>query len=72
MSTFEAQANAGLTSESFDIESNIREGDSRAGLDERDTQEVLDIMRRERVKCVLTICSYVHCADIYCFATRRI
>lgn len=50
LSTFETQAEAGLTSESFDIEANIRDGDSRAGLDERGTQEVLDIMRRERVK----------------------
>ncbi|KAF7794287.1 hypothetical protein EIP86_005420 [Pleurotus ostreatoroseus] len=50
LSTFESQAGAGLTSESFDIEANIRDGDSRAGLDERGTQEVLDIMKRERVK----------------------
>ncbi|KAJ3526975.1 hypothetical protein NM688_g8190 [Phlebia brevispora] len=49
LSTFEAQAGAGLTSESFDVEANIRDGDSRAGLDERGTQEVLDIMRREGV-----------------------
>ncbi|KAF9820857.1 hypothetical protein IEO21_01084 [Rhodonia placenta] len=49
LSTFADQANAGLTSSSFDIEANIRDGDSRAGLDERGTQEVLDIMRRERV-----------------------
>ena len=52
LSTFEAQANAGLTSESFDIEANIRDGDARAGLDEQATQEVMEIMRRERVKCV--------------------
>ncbi|EIN09436.1 hypothetical protein PUNSTDRAFT_85788 [Punctularia strigosozonata HHB-11173 SS5] len=49
LSTFEAQANAGLSSAAFDIEANIRDGDSRAGLDERGTQEVLEIMRRERV-----------------------
>lgn len=49
LATFEDQANAGLTSESFDIEANIRDGDARAGLDERGTQEVLEIMRRERV-----------------------
>jgi hypothetical protein len=37
----------------FDIESaNIAEGDSRAGLDEQGTQEVLDIMRAQRVKQV--------------------
>lgn len=50
LSTFAEQADAGMTSESFDIEANIRDGDARAGLDERGTQEVLDIMRRERVK----------------------
>ena len=55
LSTFETQAGAGLTSESFDIEANIRDGDTRAGLDERGTQEVLDIMKRERVKCVLIL-----------------
>jgi len=49
LSTFAEQADAGLTSTSFDIEANIREGDSRAGLDERGTQEVMEIMRRERV-----------------------
>ena len=50
VSTFAEQVDAGLTSSTFDIEANIRDGDSRAGLDERGTQEVLDIMRRERVK----------------------
>ena len=50
VATFAEQADAGLSSSTFDIEANIREGDSRAGLDERGTQEVLDIMRRERVK----------------------
>ncbi|KAI9059938.1 hypothetical protein FKP32DRAFT_1579068 [Trametes sanguinea] len=49
VSTFAEQADAGLSSSTFDIEANIREGDSRIGLDERGTQEVLDIMRRERV-----------------------
>ena len=39
-----------LNSHNFDIEANIRDGDSRAGLDERGTQEVLEIMRREGVK----------------------
>ncbi|OCH96315.1 hypothetical protein OBBRIDRAFT_718806 [Obba rivulosa] len=49
LTTFAAQADAGLTSGQFDIEANMRDGDSRAGLDERGTQEVLEIMRRERV-----------------------
>lgn len=50
LTTFSSQVNAGLSSSEFDIEANIRDGDSRAGLDERGTQEVMDIMRRERVK----------------------
>lgn len=50
--TFADQADAGLTSSEFDIEANMRNGDSRAGLDERGTQEVMDIMHRERVKYV--------------------
>jgi hypothetical protein len=50
LSTFADQAHAGMSSGAFDIEANIREGDSRTGLDERGTQEVLEIMRRERVK----------------------
>ncbi|KAK0497352.1 hypothetical protein EDD18DRAFT_1073324 [Armillaria luteobubalina] len=49
LSTFAEQANAGLSSSSFDIEANLRDGDSRAGLDEQGTQEVMEIMRRERV-----------------------
>ncbi|KAJ3519045.1 hypothetical protein NMY22_g13374 [Coprinellus aureogranulatus] len=49
LSTFADQVNAGLTSESFDIEANITDGDSRAGLDEQGTREVVDIMKRERV-----------------------
>ena len=53
LSTFSDQAHAGMSSNAFDIEANIREGDSRAGLDERGTQEVMEIMRRERVKSVL-------------------
>lgn len=50
LSTFAEQVDAGLNSTNFDIEANIREGDSRTGLDERGTQEVMEIMRRERVK----------------------
>ena len=52
LSTFADQANAGLTSSDFDIEANVRSGDSRSGLDEQGTREVMDIMRRERVKLV--------------------
>jgi len=50
LSTFSQQVNAGLTSPAFDIEANLRDGDSRAGLDEQGTQEVLKIMSREHVK----------------------
>ncbi|KDQ50691.1 hypothetical protein JAAARDRAFT_41771 [Jaapia argillacea MUCL 33604] len=49
LSTFSEQADAGLSSSAFDIKANMRDGDSRMGLDERGTQEVLEIMRRERV-----------------------
>lgn len=52
LSTFHDQVDAGLTSSNFDVEANIRDGDSRAGLDEHGTQEVLEIMRQERVKRV--------------------
>ena len=50
VSTFAEQADAGLTSTTFDIEANIRDGDARAGLDEVGTREVMEIMRTERVK----------------------
>ncbi|KAJ4479686.1 hypothetical protein C8J55DRAFT_75529 [Lentinula edodes] len=49
LSTFADQAGAGMSSSNFDIEANIIDGDSRSGLDERGTQEVMEIMRRERV-----------------------
>ncbi|TFK25094.1 hypothetical protein FA15DRAFT_703952 [Coprinopsis marcescibilis] len=51
LSTFNDQVNAGMTSDSFDVEANnISVGDSRMGLDERGTREVMEIMNRERVK----------------------
>lgn len=50
LSTFADQAGAGMSSSNFDIEANILDGDSRSGLDEHGTQEVMEIMRRERVK----------------------
>ncbi|KAE9399188.1 hypothetical protein BT96DRAFT_957342 [Gymnopus androsaceus JB14] len=49
LSTFADQAGAGMSSSNFDIEANILDGDSRTGLDEHGTQEVMEIMRRERV-----------------------
>jgi Fungal protein of unknown function (DUF2015) len=50
LSTFDEQASAGMSSSAFDLESNIRDGDSRIGLDEDATREVMEIMRREHVK----------------------
>lgn len=56
LSTFEDQAAAGMTSSTFDVEAdNIFQGDPRAGLDERGTQEVMEIMRRENVKYVFSL-----------------
>jgi hypothetical protein len=55
LSTFPQQINAGLTSSAFDIEANVRDGDSRAGLDEQATEEILEIMRRDRVKYGVSI-----------------
>ncbi|QRV74514.1 hypothetical protein RhiJN_02529 [Ceratobasidium sp. AG-Ba] len=50
LSSFEDQANAGLTSSHFDIESlNIMGGDSRQGLDEAGAEEVKRIMNEEGV-----------------------
>ncbi|KAF7309450.1 hypothetical protein MIND_00315800 [Mycena indigotica] len=49
LSTFEQQIGAGMTSSDFDIEANLHGGDSRMGLDEAGTREVMEIMRRERV-----------------------
>jgi Fungal protein of unknown function (DUF2015) len=48
--TFASQASLGLSSSAFDLEQNITGGDSRAGLDEAGTQEVMEIMRTEHVK----------------------
>jgi hypothetical protein len=50
LSSFEDQANAGLTSAHFDIESmNMMAGDSRQGLDEAGAEEVKRIMTEEGV-----------------------
>jgi len=49
LATFSEQISAGINSNNFDIEANLRDGDSRTGLDEQSTQEVLEIMRREHV-----------------------
>ena len=50
LTTFADQAAHGFSSEAFDIEANIRDGDSRAGLDERRLREVQRIMEQRNVK----------------------
>lgn len=67
LSTFSEQLSAGISSDTFDIEANIRTGDSRSGLDEQGTQEVLEIMRRERVKLVLPPYLYRYTSDFFLF-----
>ncbi|KAF8586453.1 hypothetical protein K439DRAFT_1408834 [Ramaria rubella] len=47
--SFASQASLGLSSSAFDLEQNILDGDSRAGLDEAGTREVMEIMRTENV-----------------------
>jgi hypothetical protein len=49
LSTFADQRDAGLSSAAFDLEANVAD-DARVGLDEAGVQEVMAIMRRERVK----------------------
>jgi len=49
LSTFSEQIGAGMSSADFDLEANVRDEDSRTGLDEQGTREIMDIMRRERV-----------------------
>jgi hypothetical protein len=42
-----------MSSADFDLEANVRDEDSRSGLDEQGTREIMEIMRRERVKYVV-------------------
>ncbi|KAF7371050.1 hypothetical protein MSAN_00739200 [Mycena sanguinolenta] len=49
LATFSEQIGAGMSSSNFDLEANVRDEDSRTGLDEQGTREVMEIMRRERV-----------------------
>jgi hypothetical protein len=51
LSTFEDQRDAGLSSSNFDLEANIA-SDSRTGLDDQGTQEILAIMRRNGIRHV--------------------
>ncbi|KAJ7249555.1 hypothetical protein B0H12DRAFT_1019602 [Mycena haematopus] len=49
LATFSEQIGAGMSSADFDLEANVRDEDSRTGLDEQGTREIMEIMRRERV-----------------------
>lgn len=48
-SSFANDIEAGLSSSTFDLSSNIEAGDSRAGLDEASKREVLRIMKKRRM-----------------------
>lgn len=48
-SSFANDIEAGLSSSTFDLSSNIEAGDSRAGLDEASKREVLKIMKKRRM-----------------------
>lgn len=48
-SSFQEDAEAGLTSSDFDLGTNLAEGDTRAGLDRTGKAEVLKIMKTRRV-----------------------
>ena len=48
-STFAGDVEGGLTSDDFDLTSNVTSGDTRAGLDEQGKREVKRIMRSKRV-----------------------
>lgn len=61
LSTFADQAAAGMSSSTFDVEAdNIFQGDTRIGLDEQGTREVMEIMRRENVKYAIHITLRFH------------
>ncbi|KAI9836687.1 MAG: hypothetical protein M1819_001323 [Sarea resinae] len=48
-SSFAGDIEAGLSSNEFDLSTNLASGDSRAGLDEHGKREVRRIMKRRRV-----------------------
>lgn len=48
-STFASDIEAGLSSTTFDLSSNIESGDSRAGLDDSSKREILKIMKKRRM-----------------------
>lgn len=49
-STFTGDMEAGLSSSTFDLSGNVESGDSRAGLDDRSKAEILQIMKKRRMK----------------------
>ncbi|CAI4211441.1 unnamed protein product [Parascedosporium putredinis] len=48
--SFHGDVEAGLSSSTFDLSSNIEAGDSRAGLDDQSKAEILKIMKKRRLK----------------------
>jgi hypothetical protein len=48
--SFAGDIEAGLSSETFDLSTNVGEGDSRAGLDDASKREILKIMKKRRMK----------------------
>ncbi|KAI0013689.1 protein precursor [Xylariaceae sp. FL0662B] len=48
--SFADDMEAGLSSSTFDLGSNVRAGDGRAGLDDAAKQEVLAIMKKRRMR----------------------
>ncbi|KAL2754667.1 hypothetical protein ACRALDRAFT_2109917 [Sodiomyces alcalophilus JCM 7366] len=49
-STFSGDIEAGLSSSTFDLNTNLEGGDSRAGLDDASKAEILKIMKKRRMK----------------------
>lgn len=49
-SSFTADMDAGLSSDTFDLGANVESGDARAGLDAAAKAEVLKIMKKRRLK----------------------
>lgn len=47
--TFEGDAEAGLSSSTFDLSGNVEGGDSRAGLDDASKAAILAIMKKRRL-----------------------
>ncbi|SPN98332.1 probable protein precursor [Cephalotrichum gorgonifer] len=48
--SFLGDAEAGLSSSTFDLSGNIESGDGRAGLDDQSKAEILKIMKKRRLK----------------------